>query len=104
MTGLFIIKKKIMLRDKQPHSGDIFINQKILPLGKLNNQQEGIIAYKLIDGTFLMNDFLIHGDVRHLGIMETPDCGVRGLGFKSPGSLLTSRTETTSLSRVVRDG
>ena len=34
------------------------------------------------------------------------DCGVRGLGFKSPGSILTSRTETSSLyiSRVVRDG
>ena len=28
----------------------------------------------------------------------------RGLGFKSPGSILTSRTETSSLSRVVRDG
>ena len=32
------------------------------------------------------------------------DCGVRGLGFKSPGSILTSRTETSSPSRVVRDG
>ena len=32
------------------------------------------------------------------------DCGVRGLGFKSPGSILISRTETSSLSRVVRDG
>ena len=32
------------------------------------------------------------------------DCGVRGLGFKSPGSILTSRTETSSLSRVVREG
>ena len=32
------------------------------------------------------------------------DCGVRGLGFKSPGSIQTSRTETSSLSRVVRDG
>ena len=31
------------------------------------------------------------------------DCGVRGLGFKSPGSILTSRTETSSPSRVVRD-
>ena len=31
------------------------------------------------------------------------DCGVGGLGFKSPGSILTSRTETSSLSRVVRD-
>ena len=32
------------------------------------------------------------------------DCGVRGLGFKSPGPSLTSRIETRSLSRVVRDG
>ena len=32
------------------------------------------------------------------------DCGVSGLWFKSPGSILTSRTETSSLSRVVRDG
>ena len=32
------------------------------------------------------------------------DCGVRGFGFKSPGSNLISRTETSSLSRVVRDG
>ena len=32
------------------------------------------------------------------------DCGVRGHGFKSPGSILISRTETSSLSRVVRDG
>ena len=32
------------------------------------------------------------------------DCGVRGLGFKSPGSILTSRTEISSLSRVVRGG
>ena len=31
------------------------------------------------------------------------DSGVSGLGFKSPGSILTSRTETSSLSRVVRD-
>ena len=32
------------------------------------------------------------------------DCGVRGHGFKSPGSIPNSRTETISLSRVVRDG
>ena len=32
------------------------------------------------------------------------DCGVSGLGFKSPGSIFTSGTETSSLSRVVRDG
>ena len=32
------------------------------------------------------------------------DYGARGLEFKSPGSIPTSRTETNSLSRVVRDG
>ena len=32
------------------------------------------------------------------------DCRVRGLRFKSPGSIITYRTETISLSWVVRDG
>ena len=50
---------------QQPHSRDIFFNQKILPLDKLINQQEGILAYKVINGTFLLNDFLNHGDVKH---------------------------------------
>ena len=50
---------------QQPHSRDIFINQKLLPLDELINQQEGILAYKVINGTFLLNDFLNHGDVRH---------------------------------------
>ena len=50
---------------QQPHFRDIFINQKILPLDKLINQQEGILAYKVINGSYLLNDFLNHGDVRH---------------------------------------
>ena len=50
---------------QQPHSRDIFINQKILPLSKLINQQEGILAYKVINGSYLLNDFLSHGEVRH---------------------------------------
>ena len=50
---------------QQPNSRDIFISQKILPLDKLINQQEGIPANKLINGTYLLNDFLNHGDVGH---------------------------------------
>ena len=50
---------------QQPHSRDIFINQNILPLDKLINQQEGIFAYKIINGTYLLNNFLNHGDVGH---------------------------------------
>ena len=38
---------------------------KILPLDKLINPQEGILAYKVINGTYLLNNFLNHGDVRH---------------------------------------
>ena len=34
-----------------------------LPLDKLINQQEGILAYKVINGTYLLNDFLNHGGV-----------------------------------------
>ena len=40
----------------------------------------------------------------HGRVGRVTDCGVRGLGFKSPGSILTSRTEISFLSRVVRDG
>ena len=29
------------------------------------NQQGGILAYKVINGTYLLNDFLNHGDVGH---------------------------------------
>ena len=43
---------------QQPHSRDIFINQKILPLDKLINQQEGILAYKVINGTYMLGDIL----------------------------------------------
>ena len=46
-------------------------------------------------------------DIAHparVGVGRVTYCGVRGLGFESPGSILTSRTETCSLSRVVRDG
>ena len=38
---------------------------KNLPLDKLINQQEGILTYKVINGTVLLNDFFNHGDVRH---------------------------------------
>ena len=65
---------------QQPHSRAIFINQKILPLDKLINQQEGIPAYKIINGTYLLNDFLNHGDVnprhqiqlRNIGDLRIP--------------------------------
>ena len=50
---------------QQPHSRDIFINQKILPLEKLINQEEGILAYRVINGTYMLNDFHNHTDVRH---------------------------------------
>ena len=49
---------------QQPHSRDIF-NAKILPLDKLINQQEGILSYKVINGAYLLNDFLNHGDAEH---------------------------------------
>ena len=39
--------------------------KKIWLLDKLINQQEGILAYKVINGTYLLNDFLNHGDVGH---------------------------------------
>ena len=50
---------------QQPHLRDIFINQKILPLDKLINQQECILAYKVINGIYPLDDFLNRGDVGH---------------------------------------
>ena len=43
--------RTLFVTAQQPHSREIFINQKILPLDKLINQQEGILAYKVINGT-----------------------------------------------------
>ena len=34
------------------------LNQKILPLDKLINQQEGILANKVINGTYFIGDIL----------------------------------------------
>ena len=53
---------------------------KNLPLDKLINQQEGILPYKVINGTYLLIDFLNHGDVRHqiqlrnIGDLRIPLC------------------------------
>ena len=62
---------------QQPHSREIFINHKILPLDKLINQQEGILAYKVINGTYLLNNFLIMemlGIKSNLEILVTWGC------------------------------
>ena len=50
------------LKRAKMHSRDIFLNQKILPFDNLINQQEGILAYKVINGTYLLGN--IHTD-RH---------------------------------------
>ena len=42
---------------QQPHLRDVFLDQKILPLDNLINQREGIIAYKVINGTYLLGTF-----------------------------------------------
>ena len=57
--------RTLLATAQQPHSRDIFINQKKVPLVKLINQQEGTLTYKVINGTYLLNDFLNHGDVGH---------------------------------------
>ena len=62
---------------QQPHSRDILINQKILPLDKLINQQEDILAYKVINGTYLLNNFLNHGYVGHqIQLRNISDLGI----------------------------
>ena len=48
----------IFATTQQPHSKDIFLNQKIIPLDKMINQQELILAYKVINRTYLLGDIL----------------------------------------------
>ena len=45
---------------QQPHLRDVFLNQKISPidLDKFINQQEGILAYTVINGPYLLGDIL----------------------------------------------
>ena len=43
---------------QQPHSRNIFLKQKIFLLDTLINQQEGILASKVINGTYLLGDIL----------------------------------------------
>ena len=50
--------RALFVTAQQPHSRDIFLNQKILTLDKLINQQEGMFAYKVINGTSLLSDIL----------------------------------------------
>ena len=52
---------------QQPHSKISSLIQKfcLQSRGKLITQQEGIPVYKVINGTYLLNDFLNHGDVKH---------------------------------------
>ena len=45
---------------QQPQSRDILINQKILPLDKLINQQEGILVYRVINGMHIPAKRLSH--------------------------------------------
>ena len=62
---------------------DIFLNHKILPLDKLINQQEGIHADKVINGTYLFGDILTdrheldHYQLRNYENLRIPHCTQR---------------------------
>ena len=49
-----------ILHMQQLHSRDIFLNKKMLSLDKLINQQEGILVYKVINGTYLLGRHYLH--------------------------------------------
>ena len=63
---------------QRPHSRDIFLNQKILHPDKLINQQEGILAYNVINITYLLGDILTdrheldHYQLRNYGNLRIP--------------------------------
>ena len=58
---LYVLQKRsvgaLFATAQQQHSRDIFSNQKIPPLDKLIYQQKGILAYKVINCTYLLVTF-----------------------------------------------
>ena len=62
---------------QQPHSRDVFMGQKILPLDELIKLQEGILAYKVNSGQYLLRNFLTDGHVdrqiRHYQLRNDAD-------------------------------
>ena len=59
---------------QQPHSRDILIAQNILPLAKLIKLHEGIVAYKVNTGQYLLGNFLTDGLVdRHYQLRNDGD-------------------------------
>ena len=64
-TALQRLVHTLFATAQQPHSSDIFIKQKILPVDKLINEQAGIVSYVVINCSYQRNDFLNQGDVRH---------------------------------------
>ena len=54
----------------QPHSTDIFLNQKILPWNKLINQHEGIVASKVIIGMYTCLATFLLTDITNLETMK----------------------------------
>ena len=54
---------------QEPHSRDIFLTQKNLLIHKLINQQEGILAFRVINGTFMHGDILTD---RHVSETSLP--------------------------------
>ena len=56
---------------------DIFLSQKILTLDKLVNHQEEIIAYKVINGTHLLDDILTDRlDLHHYQLRNDENLGI----------------------------
>ena len=59
---------------QQPHSRDILLYQKILTLNYLINQQEEILAWKVINGTYLLGDVLTdRHDLHHYQLRNDED-------------------------------
>ena len=62
LTMLFTAQKRsvraLFATAQQPHSRDIFLNQKILPLDCWLTNNDRILGYKVINGTYLLGDIL----------------------------------------------
>ena len=94
-----------------PHTRDIFLDQNILPLDKLINQHEGILAYKVINSKYFLGDILTdrheldHYELRNYENLRIPlhsmihsQLFIRYKAIKTWNSLPGDLSSTSSLS------
>ena len=88
--------RSLVATTQQPHLPDIFTAQKILSLAKLIKLQEGILAYKVNSGQYLLSNFLTDGHVdRHYQLRNDADLRIPLLATTHAQQFICNRAINT---------